>query len=69
MHVNKTSLSFDKNNSFQTLEEKLTAAIHPRNDTIPNTNQTASSSVNKENSPEEETFIKVLKVTFFCNTQ
>ncbi len=38
MHVNKTFLSSNKNNSSQTLEEKITAAIHPRDDNIPNTN-------------------------------
>ena len=69
MHIDKTSLSSNKTNSSQILKEKITVAIHLRDDNVPNTNQTASSSVNKENSPEEETFIKVLKVTFFCNTQ
>ncbi|SRR6266498_2042453 len=68
MHVDKTSLSFDKNNTSQTLEEKLTVAIHLHNDNIPNTNQTVLSSTNKENLPEEETFIKIPKVTHFFAT-
>ena len=68
IHVDKTSLSSDKNNFFQTLEEKITAAVYPHDESISNTNQTASSSVDKENSPEEETFIKIPKVTHFFVT-
>ena len=38
IYVDKTSLSSDKNNSSQTLEEKITAAIQPRDDNISDTN-------------------------------
>jgi len=41
MHVDKTSLSSDKNNSSQILEEKITAAILLR-ESILNINQIAS---------------------------
>jgi len=50
------------------LKKKITITIHLRDDTTPNTNQITSSSVNKDNPSEEETFIKVLKVTYFFAT-
>jgi len=68
MYVNKTSLFSDNNNSFLTLKEKITVAIHLRDESISNTNQTAFSLANKELPPEEKTFIKVPKVTYFFAT-
>src|SRR6266498_4793188 len=68
MLVDNTSTSTIPPTSSPTLTDKITAAVssHDVNDT--STNQTASSQANKEQSPEEEVFIKVLKVTQFFAT-
>ena len=68
MEVDKTSLPSKIDTSSATLDEKITAAVKPRDESTSNTNQTATSLANKETLPEEETFIKVPKVTRFFAT-
>src|SRR6266498_44012 len=68
MMVDNTATSTIPPTSSPTLTEKIAAAVSSRDVNDSSTNQTASSSANKELPPEEEVFIKVPKVTRFFAT-